>query len=322
MPTDDTQRNHHHHEACCSLPGHLLVHALQMLITSNLLLGERIEAMDDTLKQVTDKLTLLHTKIDDMAAAWKADLAGLKPVVAQQELDPEAQRTINAAIDSLLRQVDDRTAEAKAAIPTGTNPPAETLTGFQITPQQGIDFTPNSGILIEITAKSSSGQTLALYRGPITISTDEPSTHPQYAFTPEEAGVHVDTVSFSTPGVHVITVTDVAKGVSSLITVNVVSSVGVPLPPSSLALEVTGSVVAGQPVEFVVHASSPNYIGTIGFTSNNAQTGLPSQYTFTAADQGVHAFSIFHPPAGSTIVVTATDTVNPSITGSMTVVVG
>src|SRR5262249_19284153 len=62
----------------------------------------------------------------------------------------------------------------------------------------------------------------------------------------------------------------------------------------------------------------PTYTGTVHFTSTDAGATLPADYTFTAADRGVHVFE-FTPSATGEATVTATDTVDSSVTGSVTV---
>ena len=65
------------------------------------------------------------------------------------------------------------------------------------------------------------------------------------------------------------------------------------------------------------------YTGTVHFTSTDGSATLPLDYTFTAGDNGTHTF-----PAGFILrtagshVVTVTDTVSPTITGSDGVTVG
>jgi hypothetical protein len=59
------------------------------------------------------------------------------------------------------------------------------------------------------------------------------------------------------------------------------------------------------------------YTGTVQFTSSDPQAVLPANYTFTAADQGVHTFTVALKTAGSQSI-TATDTSTGSITGSET----
>ncbi len=57
------------------------------------------------------------------------------------------------------------------------------------------------------------------------------------------------------------------------------------------------------------------YTGTVHFSSSDVQAGLPADYTFMAADGGVHTFGAALKTAG-TQSLTATDTTTGSITGS------
>ena len=66
--------------------------------------------------------------------------------------------------------------------------------------------------------------------------------------------------------------------------------------------------------------ASTVYTGTAHFTSSDIQAVLPANYTFTAADAGMHTFSATLKTAGSQSLV-ATDTVTSSITGTQTITV-
>src|SRR5207244_4472048 len=57
------------------------------------------------------------------------------------------------------------------------------------------------------------------------------------------------------------------------------------------------------------------YIGTVHFTTSDARGVLPGDYTFTAADQGVHRFSTTLITA-SAQSITASDPAFPGTTGS------
>jgi hypothetical protein len=78
---------------------------------------------------------------------------------------------------------------------------------------------------------------------------------------------------------------------------------------------------AGASGSFTVRVENPDgttdtgYTGTVHFTSSDNQAVLPEDYTFTAADAGVHSFSATLKSAG-TRSITATDTTTGSITGS------
>jgi serine protease len=87
------------------------------------------------------------------------------------------------------------------------------------------------------------------------------------------------------------------------------------------------TTIAGTPQNVTVTAVGPaggtdtHYTGTIQFSSSDALATLPASYTFTAADAGVHTFSIALDTNGLQSI-TATDLATPTITGSLSVTVG
>lgn len=98
---------------------------------------------------------------------------------------------------------------------------------------------------------------------------------------------------------------------------------------TQLVISVPASTTAGSPFDVTVTAmdNSGNvltgYTGTVTFTSTDPHPGvLPTDYTFTAADQGTHTFS-----GGVTLftagaqTLTVQDTANTSFTGSATIAV-
>jgi hypothetical protein len=89
-------------------------------------------------------------------------------------------------------------------------------------------------------------------------------------------------------------------------------------------LQITGfpsPSTAGMSESFTVTAlTSPgidwtSYTGTVHFTSSDPQAVLPTDYTFTSADQGVHTFTAVLKTAGSQ-TITVTDATTGSITGA------
>ncbi len=69
------------------------------------------------------------------------------------------------------------------------------------------------------------------------------------------------------------------------------------------------------------NAAVAGYTGTVHFSSSDVAAGLPANYTFTAADAGVHTFSGLVLKTAGSRTITATDTSTSSITGSATVAV-
>jgi hypothetical protein len=92
---------------------------------------------------------------------------------------------------------------------------------------------------------------------------------------------------------------------------------------TAASVSVTGfpsTVTAGTPETITVTALNPDgtvntgYTGTVHFTSSDPHAVLPADYTFTAADQGVHTFNATLVTAGNQFI-TATDTTNGTMLG-------
>jgi hypothetical protein len=81
------------------------------------------------------------------------------------------------------------------------------------------------------------------------------------------------------------------------------------------------SATAGAPVQVTVSARDssgqvvPGYTGTVHFASTDGAAALPADYTFTAADNGVHTFSVTFKTAGAQ-ALTVTDLMT-GITGTL-----
>jgi hypothetical protein len=97
---------------------------------------------------------------------------------------------------------------------------------------------------------------------------------------------------------------------------------GAPVPTDHLTLSAARTDTAGSVLTLTAMAVSPGgsadaaYTGTIHFTTSDAQGALPTDYTFTAADKGVHVFSITLRTAGSQSI-TARDTSLSAVTGTL-----
>jgi hypothetical protein len=217
----------------------------------------------------------------------------------------------------------------------------DTVTGSITGAQSGIVVTPNpvqalavSGIAnpyvagvahsVTVTAMDADGHTYAGYRGTVHFtSTDPAATLPaNYTFTAADAGVHTFSQTLSpalvleTEGSQSVTATDTLAtsitGSQSGITV-----IGQTLVVSGIA----NPYVAGAAHSVTVAAKDAGgatyagYRGTVHFTSTDPAAVLPANYTFTAADAGIHTFSITLNTAGDQ-GVRARDTVTSSITGA------
>jgi hypothetical protein len=96
--------------------------------------------------------------------------------------------------------------------------------------------------------------------------------------------------------------------------------------PDTLVVSASSTATAGNSFSVTVTADKSGgtvdtgYVGTVHFTSTDGQAVLPANYTFTAADQGKHTFTVTLRTAG-TQKVTATDTAASSTSGTATIAV-
>ncbi|MFO0950765.1 MAG: DUF4082 domain-containing protein [Isosphaeraceae bacterium] len=177
------------------------------------------------------------------------------------------------------------------------------------TPDTLVVSAPTNGVAgasfqITVTAKGSGGTTDAGYRGTVhfTSSDVQAGLPTDYTFTSADAGVHTFTVTLKTAGSRSVTVTD-----TSSTTTTAGASVTVsPAAASQFILSGgASSVGAGTPLSFTITAKdaygnvATGYTGTVHVSSTDTAATLPSDYTFTGADAGVHTFSLTFATAGS-----------------------
>jgi len=96
---------------------------------------------------------------------------------------------------------------------------------------------------------------------------------------------------------------------------------------ASFTLVVTGSPTAGTPFTVTVNALTASgtpagtYLGTIHFTSSDANAVLPGNYTFLPSDDGSHTFAFTLEASGSQ-TISVVDTVNPALNSVQSVADG
>jgi hypothetical protein len=180
--------------------------------------------------------------------------------------------------------------------------------------------TAGTGGSITVTARDPYGNTALGYRGTVHFTSSDPqATLPaDNAFLAADNGVHTFNVTLKTAGIQALTATDTADGSltgdQSGIVVNAADAV---------TLDVRGpdSATADTPFDITVTARDPfgnvaiDYRGTVTFTSSDSLATLPADYSYTAADGGVHTFCVTLRTVGLHII-TATDTSTGSITGT------
>jgi hypothetical protein len=176
-----------------------------------------------------------------------------------------------------------------------------------------------------VTVVDAYGNVVTGYTGTVSFSSsDGQAVLPaNYTFTAADQGVHTFSATLKTAGTQSLTATDTTttslKGTASAIAVSAAAV------PSKLLVIAPTSATAGTASSVTVTAVDSSgktvtgYTGTVSFSSSDGQAVLPSSYTFTAADQGVHTFSVTLKTAG-TRSITATDTTTTSITGTDTAI--
>jgi hypothetical protein len=208
----------------------------------------------------------------------------------------------------------------------------------------GLHFTASTSVasvqagspfMVTITAYDEYNQVATRYVGTLVFTSTDSGRGvvlpANYTYTAADAGVHTFSVTLvSAANVSWVSFYDPAYGVTGGGGPGgggVGGSVGVAVTPAAAStFSVTGfpsPTTAGSPGNFTIAAKDPygnvatGYSGTVSFTSTDAQAVLPGAYTFTAGDNGVHAFSGSLLTAGVQSL-TATDNTNSTLTGSQT----
>jgi hypothetical protein len=183
-----------------------------------------------------------------------------------------------------------------------------------------------SPFTVKVTALDSYNNTASGYLGTIHFtSSDGAATLPaNYTFVTADYGVHSFTngVTLRRAGSQTVTATDtVISSIQGTATVNVTGTAAA----THFGIAAPSTVTAGIPYSLSVTALDasnnpvPTYTGTVHFTASAGSHQLPADYTFTAADKGVHTFNGLVLGIAGVERVTVTDTVNASLTGNASI---
>jgi hypothetical protein len=191
-----------------------------------------------------------------------------------------------------------------------------TVAGFPSTTTAGV-----AGSLT-VTLKDPYGNIASGYRGTVHFtSSDAKAVLPaNYTFTASDAGVHTFIATLKTAGTQSISVKDAASasvsGTEGGITVKAAAA-------SKFLISAPGTINSGVAFSLTLTVQDAygnvvtGYTGTIRFQSTDGTATLPNNVTFTAADQGVHAFTGLVLRKKGRQTITLTDTQNSSLTGSL-----
>jgi hypothetical protein len=173
-----------------------------------------------------------------------------------------------------------------------------------------------------VTARDLYGNRVSGYTGAVHFSSSDvkAALPANYTFTAVDAGAHTFSATLKTAGTQSLTATDTTTasitGTDAGITMN-------PAAASQFIISAPATVNAGASfgltltIEDAYGNIVTNYTGTVHFSSTDTRSRLPSNYTFTAADKGVHQFTGLVLRTRGNQKITITDTLNSSLTGSV-----
>jgi hypothetical protein len=236
-----------------------------------------------------------------------------------------------AAVQSLT--VTDNTTASLTGSETGitVNPGAATRLAFLPNPtpwpagQPAPGYTAGRAWTFEFRAMDSYGNIATGYTGTVhfTSSDTQAVLPPNHTFTAHDAGDYSFSATFNTAGTQSITVTDTAT--ASITGTDVGIIVVSPAAAIKFIISAPARVTAGAQFKLTVKAVDTNgnvvtgYTGTVHFTSTDTTVTLPTNYTFTAADKGVHTFTGLVLRKKGYQKIKIADTVNSSLFASVTV---
>ncbi|KFE70328.1 beta strand repeat-containing protein [Hyalangium minutum] len=183
--------------------------------------------------------------------------------------------------------------------------------------------TAGSPFSVTVTMRDTSGNVATGYTGTVHFtSTDGAAVLPaDYTFTAADSGQKTfSTVELRTAGAQSLTAADRVTTTLTDTRSTTVSAAAA----SSLSLSAPASAPSGSAFDVTVTARdafsnvAAGYTGTVSFSSDDTRAGLPTSYTFTAADAGSHTFSVTLGTAGDQPVRVTDGTRNASATVNVT----
>jgi hypothetical protein len=182
------------------------------------------------------------------------------------------------------------TATATVTVSTAVKP----QTGFSMSASSS-SVAAGTGVTITITAIDTSGATSTSFAGTVHLtSTDSQIAAQDVTFGASDHGVKTATVTPKTAG----TVGVFAKDTASQLSGSTQLTVGPASPDHCIASGAPAAARAGDALSVRVTVfdafgnASTNYTGTVTLTSSDGLASLPAPYTFGAADNGAHDFSV------------------------------
>jgi hypothetical protein len=173
-----------------------------------------------------------------------------------------------------------------------------------------------------VTAEDAGGATATAYAGTVHFTSSDPQAvlPAAYTFTASDQGMHTFSATLKTAGAQSLTVTDRTSGSLTGTETGITVS---PAAASKFIISAPASVSAGVAFSLTLTVEDAygnvvtGYTGTVQFGSTDGRAKLPKDYTFTAADKGVHTFTGLVLRTKGNQKITITDTLNSSLTASV-----
>jgi probable HAF family extracellular repeat protein len=174
-----------------------------------------------------------------------------------------------------------------------------------------------------VVARDAYGNTATGYAGTVHFSSSDPQAAlpGDYTFTAADQGAHTFSATVKTAGNRWLGAADTTTATVAGSQAGILVS---PAAASRLAVSGPASVSAGTAFSITVTAYdaygnvATGYRGTVSLKSSDPSVKLPKSYTFTASDAGVHTFSGLVLSKKGTQTIKTTDTLDATLTASLT----
>ena len=175
---------------------------------------------------------------------------------------------------------------------------------------------------LTVVLRDTYGNIASGYAGTVHFtSSDAKATLPaNYTFTAADAGSHTFSVTLKTAGTRSITAADT---LTAALKANQVGITVTPAVASQFLINALSSVKAGAVFSLTLMVEDAygnvvtGYTGRVRFTSTDNTASLPGNYTFTAADKGMHTFTGLILRKKGNQKITIADTLNSSLTATV-----
>jgi ELWxxDGT repeat protein len=178
---------------------------------------------------------------------------------------------------------------------------------------------------VSVMVRDAYGNIASGYTGTVRFTSSDPKAvlPANYTFTAADAGIRLFfTVGLKTAGTQSITVADTLNSALTATQGGITVIAGA---ASQLVISAPSSVTSGAPFSLTLTVEDAfgnvvtGFTGTVRFTSTDRSATLPANYTFTAADRGVHTFTglILRKKKAQTITITSPTSPITFLSGSV-----